>query len=64
MNKNALKLESEKKPDDIKPVTPSDQVTTQTTLAAQHPELEMLQQELKGKIRANDHNIKEIVDKI
>jgi hypothetical protein len=27
-------------------------------------ELELLQEELKGKLRANDSNIKEIVDKI
>ena len=53
------------KPEDKK-VSEEEQIVTATSngQSTKYAELEMLQEELKGKLRANDSNIKEIVDKI
>ena len=32
--------------------------------ASRQSELDILQEELKGKIRANEHNVREIVEKV
>lgn len=39
-------------------------ILTSTAHSSRYIELELLQEELKGKLRANDGNVKEIVEKI